>query len=190
MDRLRGSVDWEAAAMGLEMVIGVLAALYIALLLKLEFPGWAVFTVLMLLLAQYVGAVQQKALFRLAGTVVGGALGDLATGALQQSPLLYLSVTFVVVARTACIFPHRDDLCGGSLNQPNPWQSLFAKPEPRSARGGGCSNRAKSFPMNGKRRSWRSMHKSRRRCSDCGSMSRPNALFQRLLPFSQAISSP
>ena len=90
--------------MGLQMAIAVVAALFFALLLRLEHPTWAVFTVLMLLLAQYVGAVQQKAVFRVMGTVLGGLLGYLATGALQQDPWLYLSVTFVVVAFSVAMF--------------------------------------------------------------------------------------
>lgn len=86
------------------MAVGVVAALFFALVLRLEYPAWAVFTVLMLLLAQYVGAVQQKAVFRVAGTVVGGVLGYVATGALQQSPFLYLPMTFVVVAFSVAMF--------------------------------------------------------------------------------------
>lgn len=102
--RLAASFDRAGAVMGLQMAIGVAAALFFALLLRLEYPTWAVFTVLMLLLAQYVGAVQQKAVFRVAGTVAGGLLGYLATGALQQDPWLYFSVTFVVVAFSVAMF--------------------------------------------------------------------------------------
>lgn len=86
------------------MAVGVVAVLFLALVLRLEYPTWAVFTVLMLLLAQYVGAVQQKALFRVAGTITGGVLGYVATGALQQSPFLYLPLTFVVVAFSVAMF--------------------------------------------------------------------------------------
>ena len=61
--RLAASLDRAGAVMGLQMAIAVVAALFFALLLRLEYPTWSVFTVLMLLLAQYVGAVQQKAVF-------------------------------------------------------------------------------------------------------------------------------
>ncbi len=98
------SIDREGAAVGLRMAVGVVAALFLALVLRLEHPTWAVFTVLMLLLARYVGAVQQKAVFRVAGTVAGGVLGYVATGALQQSPFLYLPLTFVVVAFSVAMF--------------------------------------------------------------------------------------
>ena len=102
--RLAASLDRAGAVMGLQMAIAVVAALFFALLLRLEYPTWSVFTVLMLLLAQYVGAVQQKAVFRMAGTVLGGLLGYLATGALQQDPWLYLSITFVVIAFSVAMF--------------------------------------------------------------------------------------
>ena len=102
--RLAASFDRAGAVMGLQMAIGVVVALFFALLLRLEYPTWAVFTVLMLLMAQYVGAVQQKAVFRVAGTVLGGCLGYVATGALQQDPWLYFSVTFVVVAFSVAMF--------------------------------------------------------------------------------------
>lgn len=86
------------------MAVAVVVVLFLALVLRLEYPTWSVFTVLMLLLAQYVGAVQQKALFRMAGTITGGVLGYVATGALQQSPFLYLPLTFVVVAFSVAMF--------------------------------------------------------------------------------------
>jgi hypothetical protein len=97
-------IDRDGAVVGLRMAIGIVAALFLALVLRLEYPSWAVFTVLMLLLAQYVGAVQQKAVLRLAGTIAGGVLGYVATGALQQSPFLYLPLTFVVVAFSVAMF--------------------------------------------------------------------------------------
>ncbi len=86
------------------MAISVVVVLFLALVIRLEYPTWAVFTVLMLSMANYVGAVQEKAALRLIGTIVGGALGFLATGALQQSPMLYLPLTFIVVAFSVAMF--------------------------------------------------------------------------------------
>ncbi len=100
----RRNVDADGAAMGLQMLIAVIAALFLALLLRLEYPAWAVFTVLMLGMAQYVGAIQEKGLLRILGTIVGGALGFLATGALQQTQMLYLPLTFIVVAVSVAMF--------------------------------------------------------------------------------------
>ena len=86
------------------MAVSVVVALFFALVLRLDYPGWAVFTVLMLSMARFVGAVQEKAAFRLIGTIVGGVLGYLATSSLQQSPFLYLPLTFVVVAFSVAMF--------------------------------------------------------------------------------------
>lgn len=98
------SFDRAGAVMGLQMAIGLVAVLFFALVLRLEHPTWSVFTVLMLLMARYVGAVQEKAVFRVAGTVAGGALGYLASGSLQQDPWLYLSVVFVVLTVSVAMF--------------------------------------------------------------------------------------
>jgi uncharacterized membrane protein YccC len=98
------AVDREGVAQGIQMAVSVVAALFFALVLRLEYPGWAVFTVLMLSMARFVGAVQEKAAFRLIGTIVGGVLGYLATSSLQQSPFLYLPLTFVVVAFSVAMF--------------------------------------------------------------------------------------
>ncbi len=104
LSRLAAGVDLDGAVLGLQMAISVVVVLFLALVIRLEYPTWAVFTVLMLGMANYVGALQEKAALRLIGTIVGGALGFLATGALQQSPMLYLPLTFVVVAFSVAMF--------------------------------------------------------------------------------------
>jgi uncharacterized membrane protein YccC len=98
------ALDREGLAQGLQMAVSVVASLFLALVLRLEYPTWAVFTVLMLSMARFVGAVQEKGAFRLIGTIAGGILGYLATSSLQQSPLLYLPLTFVVVAFSIAMF--------------------------------------------------------------------------------------
>jgi uncharacterized membrane protein YccC len=97
-------VDPGAAVLGLQMAVAGTAAFYGSLLLRLEYPSWSVFTVIMLLSAQYVGAIQEKAVFRMVGTVLGGLLGYLATGAWQQTPVLYLGLTFAVTAFSVAMF--------------------------------------------------------------------------------------
>lgn len=104
LSRLAAAVDLEGALLGLQMAISVVVVLFLALVIRLEYPTWAVFTVLMLSMANYVGAVHEKAVLRLIGTIVGGILGFLATGALQQSPMLYLPLTFIVVAFSVAMF--------------------------------------------------------------------------------------
>ncbi len=137
------SFDRAAAVMGLQMAIGLVAVLFFALVLRLEHPTWSVFTVLMLLMARYVGAVQEKAVFRVAGTIAGGALGYLATGALQQDPWLYLTVTFVVLAVSVAMFgqsraPYAFFLTGltfvvvvsnSQTNPENAWQAALWRVE-------------------------------------------------------------
>jgi uncharacterized membrane protein YccC len=102
--RLAVAADPGAAALGLQMALAGVTAFFFAQLLRLEFPSWSVFTVIMLLLAQYVGAIQEKAVFRMVGTLAGGILGYLATGAWQQSPVLYLGTAFVVVSLSVAMF--------------------------------------------------------------------------------------
>ncbi len=97
-------IDWGAAALGLQMTVAGLVAYYFALALRLEYPAWSIFTVVMLLLAQYVGAIHEKSVFRMIGTIVGGGLAYLATGAWQQSPVLYLAAAFVMVTFTVAMF--------------------------------------------------------------------------------------
>jgi len=86
------------------MALAGMAAFFFAQVLRLEFPAWSVFTVIMVLLAQYVGAIQEKAVLRMAGTIVGGMLGYLATGGWQQSPVIYLTATFLITAFSVAMF--------------------------------------------------------------------------------------
>ena len=86
------------------MALAGTAAYFCAQFLRLDYPYWSVLTVILLVMAQYVGALQEKAFFRMVGTVVGGVLGYLATGAWQQSPLLYLATSFVIVAFCVAMF--------------------------------------------------------------------------------------
>ena len=93
-----------AAALGLQMALAGMTAFFFAQSLRLQYPSWSVFTVIVLLIASYVGAVEEKAFLRLIGTILGGVLGYLATGAWQQSPALYLTATFVIVTLSVAFF--------------------------------------------------------------------------------------
>jgi uncharacterized membrane protein YccC len=86
------------------MALAGTAAYYCAQFLRLDYPYWSVLTVILLVMAQYVGAIQEKAFFRMVGTVIGGLLGYLTTGAWQQSPGLYLTTSFVIVAFCVAMF--------------------------------------------------------------------------------------
>ena len=86
------------------MALAGAAAFFCAQFLRLDYPYWSVLTVILLVMAQYVGAIQEKAFFRMFGTVIGGVLGYLTTGAWQQSPVLYLATSFVIVAFCVAMF--------------------------------------------------------------------------------------
>ena len=102
--RVWTTLEPRAAALGLQMALAGMAAFFFAQVLRLQYPSWSVFTVIVLLLARYVGAVEEKAVLRLIGTVLGGVLAYLATAAWQQSPLLYLASTFLIVTVSIAFF--------------------------------------------------------------------------------------
>jgi len=97
-------LDPGAAALGWQMALAGTAAFFGAQFLRLDYPYWSVLTVILLVMAQYVGAIQEKAFFRMVGTIIGGVLGYLTTGAWQQSPVLYLATSFVIVAFCVAMF--------------------------------------------------------------------------------------
>ena len=102
--RVWTTLEPRAAALGLQMALAGMAAFFFAQVLRLQYPSWSVFTVIVLLLARYVGAVEEKAVLRLIGTVLGGVLAYLATATWQQSPLLYLASTFLIVTVSIAFF--------------------------------------------------------------------------------------
>ena len=102
--RAVAAADLSAAALGLQLAVAGTAAFFFAQVLRLQYPAWSVFTVIMLLLARYVGAVEEKSFLRLVGTILGAVLGYLATGAWQQSPVLYLGTAFAVVTVSIAFF--------------------------------------------------------------------------------------
>ena len=84
-------------------VAGVLS-LFIALSLRLAEPAWAVMTVFVIMFAQFVGAVAEKAVMRVIGTIVGGVIGYLLTAGLEQQPVLYLLLVGGVVGFGTAMF--------------------------------------------------------------------------------------
>jgi uncharacterized membrane protein YccC len=93
-----------AVQFGIKYGLAGTLALCVSLSLRLEVPAWSLLTVMMLMLAQYVGAVAEKSFFRLAGTLVGAVVGYLITGALQQTPVLFLLAVGAVVAFSITMF--------------------------------------------------------------------------------------
>lgn len=84
--------------------IAGMLAVFAALLNKNHEPTWALFTVFVLMVAQYMGAVEEKSILRIIGTVIGGVAGYLLTAAFEQDPLIYLSLLGLLVASTTAMF--------------------------------------------------------------------------------------
>lgn len=84
-------------------IAGILAV-FVALLSRSHEPTWALFTVFVLMVAQYIGAVEEKSLLRIIGTVIGGLVGYLLTAAFEQDPLIYFGLLGLFVASTAAMF--------------------------------------------------------------------------------------
>ncbi len=105
---------------GLKFGLAGVLAVFLALLIRLQMPTWALFTVFVLMIAQYVGAIAEKSIFRIIGTVVGAVLGYVVTASFEQQPLVYLSIVGVVVAFCTAMFgqsryPYAFLLCGMTL---------------------------------------------------------------------------
>ena len=83
---------------GLKMGLSGVVALYLAELLRLQFPAWSLFAVIVLMIPRYVGSIALKSLLRMIGTLVGGALGVWLVSDYTSSPILFLSVISLVVA--------------------------------------------------------------------------------------------
>lgn len=84
-------------------IAGILAV-FVALMSRSHEPTWALFTVFVLMVAQYIGAVEEKSLLRIIGTVIGGLIGYLLTAAFEQDPLIYFGLLGLFVASTAAMF--------------------------------------------------------------------------------------
>ncbi len=94
----------SALRTGIKFGLAGLLAVYGALTLRLGEPTWALFTVFVLMIAPYVGAIAEKSLLRTIGTIVGGVIGYLLVGSLQQEPLLFLPAVGLLVAVAAAMF--------------------------------------------------------------------------------------
>lgn len=124
---------------GLKFGLAGVLAVYISLVARLDKPGWALFTVFVLMTAQYVGAIAEKSIFRLIGTVVGGVSGYLITGAFEQDPLIFLTLVGLMVGSCTALFgqsryPYAFLLCGmttlvvasnGMGNPDNSWTFML-----------------------------------------------------------------
>ena len=89
---------------GIKFGIAGMLSVFLALLIRLPEPTWALITVFVVMLAQFVGAVAEKSVMRIIGTVAGGVIGYLLTAGLEQQPVLYVLLVGSVVGFGTAMF--------------------------------------------------------------------------------------
>jgi len=128
---------------GVKFGLAGVLAIFIALFLRLQNPTWALFTVFVLMIAQYVGAIGEKSFFRVVGTAVGGVIGYVLTASLEQQPFVFLVCVSSVVGFCTAMFgqsryPYAFFLCGlttvvvasnGLGNPDNSWTFMLWRVE-------------------------------------------------------------
>ena len=102
----RLSVPWDVARnfavvfadpktlFGIKLGLAGLLSVYLSQLIRLGHANWAIFTVLVLAPAQYVGAIAQRSVARVVGTIIGGFIGVWLVGNYEQDRLFFLLFTF------------------------------------------------------------------------------------------------
>ncbi len=82
---------------GLKYALAMLLALWFTQVLRLQYPNWAVLSVMVLMNSKYVGATGTKAFMRVLGTVIGGLLAVWVNGDFGNAPVPFLSLIFIFV---------------------------------------------------------------------------------------------
>ena len=103
-DRPRRWFENVPLQQGLKMAIAGMLAFYVALWQGLRNPQWCIFTVVVLTIAQYVGAIAEKSLLRVIGTVVGALLGIWLVGNHGSEPLFMMGGCFLIAASGTMMF--------------------------------------------------------------------------------------
>ena len=83
---------------GIKLGLAGILALFLTQLIRLDHANWAILTVMVMMNSHYVGATSIKAIMRVIGTVVGALLGVWLVGSYSSSPVIFLSISFVVIA--------------------------------------------------------------------------------------------
>src|ERR1700732_4356527 len=82
------------ALFGVKLALAGVLSVYLSQLMRLGHANWALFTVLVLAPAQYVGVIAQRSVARVVGTIIGGFVGVWLVGNYQQDRLFFLLFTF------------------------------------------------------------------------------------------------
>ncbi len=83
---------------GIKFGLAALLALYIAEVLRLEHPNWAILTVLSMMSVPYVGSITTLAITQVAGTIAGALVGIWLVGDYASTPVIFLTLFFLVLA--------------------------------------------------------------------------------------------
>ena len=89
---------------GIKCGLAGVLSVFVALWLRLPEPTWALITVFVVMFAQFVGSVAEKAGMRVIGTAIGGVVGYLLTAGFEQQPALYLFLVGGVVGFGTAMF--------------------------------------------------------------------------------------
>jgi uncharacterized membrane protein YccC len=105
---------------GIKLALAGLLAVYISQLIRLGHANWALFTVLVLAPAQYVGAIAQRSIARVVGAIIGGFAGVWLVGNYEQDRLFFLLFAFVYIwfcmyMYGGTLFPYAFFLCANTL---------------------------------------------------------------------------
>ena len=82
---------------GIKLSLASLLSLYVALILRLEHPNWAVLTCLVMMNSHYIGSTALKAILRCVGTIGGALLGVWLVGTYASSPVIFLLLISIVL---------------------------------------------------------------------------------------------
>ena len=82
---------------GIKLGLAGLLSLYVALVIRLEHPNWAVLTALVMMNSHYVGSTSLKAILRCVGTIAGAFLGVWLVGSYTERPVFFLLFIFIIL---------------------------------------------------------------------------------------------
>jgi uncharacterized membrane protein YccC len=108
------------ALFGIKLGLAGLLSVYLSQLIRLSHANWALFTVLVLAPAQYVGAIAQRSVARVVGAIIGGFVGVWLVGNYEQDRLFFLLFTFgylwlCMYMYGGTFFPYSFFLCANTL---------------------------------------------------------------------------
>jgi uncharacterized membrane protein YccC len=93
-----------AVRQGIKMGVAGVLAFAIALWQRLPNPTWCLFTVIVLMLAQYVGAIVEKSVLRAVGTLAGALIGVFLVGNFGNEPAILIVVVFAIAVFGTTMF--------------------------------------------------------------------------------------